>query len=102
VTYPSLYEGFGNAFLEAVYFKVPIVVNRYSIFIRDIEPRGFLLPAIDGFVTRRAADNVRRVIDDSEYRQRMVDHNYALARRFYGYGVLRRGLQALMAGLKGV
>jgi hypothetical protein len=25
VTYPSLYEGFGNAFLEAVYFRVPLL-----------------------------------------------------------------------------
>ena len=41
VTYPSLYEGFGNAFLEAVYFRKPIVVKRYSIFITDIEPKGF-------------------------------------------------------------
>ena len=27
VTYPSYYEGFGNAFLEAVYFRKPVVVN---------------------------------------------------------------------------
>ncbi|MGD2029173.1 MAG: glycosyltransferase family 4 protein, partial [Desulfobacterales bacterium] len=32
ITYPSLYEGFGNAFLEAVYFKKPMLINRYAIF----------------------------------------------------------------------
>jgi len=32
VTYPSGYEGFGNAVLEAIYFKKPVVVNRYSIY----------------------------------------------------------------------
>ena len=37
VTFPSMYEGFGNAFLEAVYHRVPIVVNRYPVFARDIE-----------------------------------------------------------------
>ncbi|MFV9504905.1 MAG: glycosyltransferase [Oscillochloridaceae bacterium umkhey_bin13] len=31
VTYPSSVEGFGNAFLEAVYFRRPLVVNRYAI-----------------------------------------------------------------------
>ena len=41
VTYPSLYEGFGNAFLEAVYYGKPILVNRYSVYITDIEPKGF-------------------------------------------------------------
>jgi len=34
--YPSLFEGFGNAFLEAVYYRKPMLVNRYSIFIADI------------------------------------------------------------------
>ncbi|MDR2110819.1 MAG: glycosyltransferase family 4 protein, partial [Spirochaetaceae bacterium] len=41
VTYPSTYEGFGNAFLEAIWFKKPILVNRYSIFQQDIEPVDF-------------------------------------------------------------
>ena len=55
VTYPSIYEGFGNALLEAIYFRVPIVTNRYSIFIEDIEPKGFSMPVIDGFITSRVA-----------------------------------------------
>ena len=38
VTYPSGYEEFGNAFVEAIYFNKPIVVNRYSIFVEGIEP----------------------------------------------------------------
>ncbi|MFV2069310.1 MAG: glycosyltransferase, partial [Pirellulales bacterium] len=41
ITYPSLYEGFGNALLEAFYFRKPVLVNRYSIFINHIEPKGF-------------------------------------------------------------
>jgi glycosyltransferase involved in cell wall biosynthesis len=43
VTYPSLYEGFGNALLEAIYFRLPVVINRYSIYVQDIEPKGFRL-----------------------------------------------------------
>ena len=31
ITYPSLYEGFGNAFLEAVYFKKPLLINHYAM-----------------------------------------------------------------------
>jgi glycosyltransferase involved in cell wall biosynthesis len=41
ITYPSNFEGFGNAFLEAVYFCRPIVVNTYSIYTIDIKPKGF-------------------------------------------------------------
>jgi hypothetical protein len=40
VTYPSNFEGFGNAFLEAVFFRKPIVVNTYSIYQMDIQPKG--------------------------------------------------------------
>ncbi len=99
VTYPSLYEGFGNAFLEAVYYRVPIVVNRYSVFARDIEPKGFRLPLMDGFVDRHVVEEVRKVINDADYRQQMVDHNFALAREYYSYPVLRYGLQTLMSNI---
>ena len=43
VTYPSLIEGFGNAFLETIYFKKPILVNNYSIYSTDIKPKGFVV-----------------------------------------------------------
>ena len=49
VTNPSLYEGFGNAFLEAVYLKKPILVNRYTVYIVDIETKGFDVIEMDGF-----------------------------------------------------
>lgn len=101
VTYPSLYEGFGNAFLEALYFKVPILVNRYSIFARDIEPRGFRLPVMDGFMTRAVVEEVRRLLDDQEYRREVTDHNYEVGRRFYSYDVLRSSLRTLMANIGG-
>jgi len=41
VTYPSSIEGFGNAFLESIYYRKPVVVNNYSIFYTDIGPKGF-------------------------------------------------------------
>ena len=70
ITYPSLYEGFGNALLEAFYYRKPVLVNRYSIFVSDIEPKGFKVIAMDGFLTRSVLEHVRRVIADEAYRQR--------------------------------
>jgi len=102
VTYPSIYEGFGNALLEALYFKVPVVVNRYSIFIQDIEPKGFRLPVMDGFVTNSVLKQVKSILSDREYRQQMVDHNYKLARKFYSYSVLRRSLRTIITSLTGL
>ena len=99
VTYLSTYEGFGNALLESFYFRVPVIINRYSIFIRDIEPKGFRLILTDGLVTSGVIDRIRRLFDCADYRQMVVDENYRLATEFYGFGHLRRNLQTLMASL---
>ncbi|MFH5804864.1 glycosyltransferase [Alienimonas sp. DA493] len=101
ITYPSLYEGFGNALLEAFYFRKPVLVNRYSIFRQDIETKGFEVVTMDGYLTKSVTDEVRRVIDDAEYRDAMVEHNYRLALRFFGYNVLRRKLRSLVSNLTG-
>jgi len=102
VTYPSLYEGFGNAFLEAIYFRLPILINRYSIFARDIEPKGFRLPLMDGFLTRHVIEEVRRLLEDPAYRAQTVEHNYAVARRFFSYPLLRRRLRTLITNITGL
>ena len=96
VTYPSTFEGFGNAFLEAVYFNKPVVVNAYSIYTKDIKPKGFSVVEIDGYVTRAAVEKTRVILENQEFRQQMVDHNYELGLEHFSYGVLHRGLKALL------
>jgi glycosyltransferase involved in cell wall biosynthesis len=71
VTYPSTYEGFGNALLEAIYFKKPVVINRYNIFVEDIEPKGFNLAVIDGFITREVIAKVERLLSDRDFLTRL-------------------------------
>jgi mannosylglucosylglycerate synthase len=99
VTYPSTYEGFGNALLEAFYYRIPLVINRYSIFVQDIEPKGFKLAMIDGFITRDVVQQVRRILEDSDYRREMVEHNYRIARQYYSYSALRRSLRTMLTHL---
>jgi glycosyltransferase involved in cell wall biosynthesis len=101
VTYPSLYEGFGNAFLEALHFRIPILINRYSIFVRDIEPKGFRLLVMDGFLTKKEVEEVREVLENADRRRAMVEHNVALATKFYSYTVLRRKLYSIIANIRG-
>ncbi len=96
VTYPSTFEGFGNAFLEAVYFKKPIVVNKYSIYIFDIEPKGFLTVEIDGFVSEDTVRMARTVLENPEFCKKMVDTNYEIAKRCFSYSVLRQKLRNLI------
>ncbi len=101
VTYPSTYEGFGNALLEAIYFRKPVLINRYSIFIRDIEPKGFHLLTMDGFVTPSIARRVNQILHNLQLRQEIVNHNYEIARHFYSYSVVRGNLRAFIASLTG-
>ncbi len=101
VTYCSTFEGFGNAFLEAIYYCRPIVVNTYSIYAMDIKPKGFSVIEIDGYVTDEAVQKTRRVLSDAALRREMVRHNYQTARVYYSYSVLRKRLKNLIADCSG-
>ena len=96
VTYPSLFEGFGNAFLEALYFRKPIVVNTYSIYTKDIKPKGFDVIELDGYVTDSTVELTRDVLDNVQRRQEMVDLNYSLGKECFSYETLRRELRAAL------
>lgn len=102
VTYPSLYEGFGNAFLEAIYFRVPVLVNRYSVFGRDIEPKGFRCPLMDGYISRQVVAEVRHLLENKDYRRELVEHNFRVGLRYYGFSVLRRSLHTLLTSIRGM
>jgi glycosyltransferase involved in cell wall biosynthesis len=101
VTYPSTFEGFGNAFLEAIYFCRPIVVNTYSIYSMDIKPKGFSVIEIDGYVSDAAVRQTRKVLSEAEYRQQMVKHNYETAQKYFSYSVLRKKLKNLISDCTG-
>ena len=96
VTYPSNFEGFGNAFLEAIYFRKPIVVNTYSIYAMDIKPKGFSVVELDGYVSEKAVEQTRRVLTNPELCERMVEKNYEIATRCFSYKVLRKKLRSLI------
>lgn len=97
ITYPSLYEGFGNAFLEAVYFKKPMLVNRYATFVRDIEPLGFDLAVMDGYVSKHTVQAVKELLTSGQRKEHMVNTNYAIASRYYSYSVFCRRINGLLA-----
>lgn len=97
VTYPSDIEGFGNAFLEAIYYRRPVFVNNYSIFDIDIKPKGFRVIDFDGFITDDTIRRVRQVLEDPQLAQEMIEHNYELARSHYSYAMLERRLGMLVA-----
>ncbi len=97
VTYPSTWEGFGNAFLEAIYYRRPVFVNNYSIFALDIKPKGFRVIEFEGFITDETVEETRRVLEEKARADEMTEQNYELGRRHYSYSILERRLQTLLA-----
>ena len=101
VTYPSSIEGFGNAFLEAVYYRRPILVNNYSIYEVDIKPKGFRAVWFGGFISTDTLKKVREILLNPAEAQEWADENYQLAKRYFSFTVLERRLQATLADCLG-
>jgi mannosylglucosylglycerate synthase len=97
VTFPSLYEGFGNALLETVYFKRLTVVNRYPVYNADIRPLGFKFIEMDGFVDENTILETKRLLQNPDQVREMAETNYAIAREHFSYEVLKIRLEELLA-----
>ena len=98
VTYPSTIEGFGNAFLEAIYFRRPLLVNRYAVYVADLAPKGFdCVEVSDGELTDAAVAQVRALLDDPARVAALAEHNYAIAQEHYSYEAVAPLLERLMA-----
>ena len=113
VTYPSLWEGWGNQLLEALRAKVPIMLFEYPVYKADIKDKGFRVASLGSVVAgyddrglarvapsviERAADQAVAYLTDAELRQEVVDHNYALGQEYYSLTSLRGYLAPLVPG----
>ncbi len=102
VTYPSLVEGFGNAFLETLWFKKPILVNNYTIYSIDIRSKGFDVVEIDDFITNQTIEEVRELLDNPKLTTEKAEKNYEIAKRYYSYSTLREKLKGILQIFYGV
>ena len=96
VTYPSTVEGFGNAFLETIYYRRPLVINTYEIFRTDIQPKGFEVIGFDGFLRNKTIEAARQCLLNPEIGQQMAEHNYEIGRRYYSFTSLESQLVSLL------
>jgi len=101
ITYPSSIEGFGNAFLEAVYYRRTILVNNYSIYEVDIKPKGFRTVWLDGFISSETLRAVHQILLNPSQAQEWAEINYQLAKRYFSFTVLERRLQSILADCLG-
>ncbi|MFV1994321.1 MAG: glycosyltransferase [Verrucomicrobiales bacterium] len=98
-TYFSTYEGFGNAFVEAVLARRPIFVNNYKpVFWPDIGSKGFECVMLeDNDLTDKAVEQISEVIHNEKLQTEIAEHNFELGRKHFSYEVLERKLNELFA-----
>jgi len=105
VTYLPIWEGFGNALLESIAARVPVVTTTYLVYKTDIMTSG--LRNIE--VRDRYDENGRLLFDDAlldqihhilthrDERREMVENNFLVGAREYGLGRLRERLDAVFS-----
>ena len=99
VTYPSFIEGFGNALIETIYFKLPAVVNRYPVYATDIGALGFQFAEIEGTITPETVEMVRKWLEQPETAVPLTTHNYHLGAKHFSYQTLPELLAAVWVNL---
>jgi glycosyltransferase involved in cell wall biosynthesis len=113
VTYPSYWEGWGNQFIEAVFAKLPVMVFEYPVWGSDLARAKFDVVSLGDTITGRdanglvrvapakvaqAADEVAHVLSHPKRREKMVEHNFAMGRKHFGYDTLERLIRQLIKG----
>jgi glycosyltransferase involved in cell wall biosynthesis len=111
VTYPSLWEGWGNQFLEALRARLPLMLFEYPVYQADIKDRGFRVISLGSEiqgqddlglvqvapqVIEAAADQAVELLTGARLRQQTVEHNFQLGRQHYSLESLRGYLVPLM------
>jgi glycosyltransferase involved in cell wall biosynthesis len=111
ITYPSLWEGWGNQLLEALRARLPVVLFEYPVYRADIGDKGFRFVSLGSetqgwdnlglvqvapTVVETAADQAVALLVDGDLREETVEHNFQLGRQYYSLQSLRRYLAQLM------
>ncbi|MBN2348298.1 MAG: glycosyltransferase family 4 protein [Bacteroidales bacterium] len=97
-TYFSTYEGFGNAFVEAVLAKRPIFVNNYEpVYMPDIGSKGFKTVMINNSeLTDQAVEEMKEIIYNEKLNKEIGEYNFLLGKKYFSYDTLQEKLQELL------
>jgi glycosyltransferase involved in cell wall biosynthesis len=97
-TYFSTYEGFGNAFVEAVLARKPIFVNNYKpVFWPDIGSLGFDVVMLENNeLTPEKVDAMAAVLADKKRQKEIADFNFELGKKYFSYEALTEKLNLLL------
>lgn len=111
ISYPSLWEGWGNQFLEALHARLPMVVFEYPVYRADIKDKGFRVISLGFEITghdelglvqvaretiEAAADEAVELLTDAQLRRETVAHNFKVGQQHYSLEALQDYLTELV------
>jgi glycosyltransferase involved in cell wall biosynthesis len=106
VTYLPIWEGFGNALLETIAARVPLVTTTYLVYKTDIKITGLKNIEIrdsyddqDGrlIISDKVIDEIHYLLTHPTEKEQIVNMNFEIAKREFGYNTLSHKLQKVFS-----
>jgi glycosyltransferase involved in cell wall biosynthesis len=97
ITYPTAQEGFGNQFIEATFFKKPIVITPYTVYKKDIKPLGYKVIEMNKNISDNVIYKIKNLLEDSNRLQKMVDRNFLISKKYFSYEAVEEKLKKLLS-----
>ncbi|MBU4600455.1 glycosyltransferase family 4 protein [Patescibacteria group bacterium] len=101
ITFPSIWEGWGNQFIEAIFAKKPIVVFEYPVFKEDIKREGYNiislgdeLEILENGLHKAPQENIQKAVQKSirwlidKNLNKKLEENFAIGQKHHGYKIL--------------
>ncbi|KKR03607.1 MAG: Glycosyl transferase group 1 [Candidatus Uhrbacteria bacterium GW2011_GWF2_39_13] len=95
-TYFSEVEGYGNNLLEMVSKGLPVVINKYDIYKRDIAQLGFKFPSTENCKLKKGlVEKAFRLITDIRHRNKIVIHNLEVLNKNLNHRIIAKGMKKI-------
>jgi glycosyltransferase involved in cell wall biosynthesis len=108
VTFPSLWEGWGNQFIEAIFARKPIVLYEYPVYKTDIKKEGYRIISLGNngsglsvnkeFLNYLPAENINEAVKQSiawlkdKKTNDKLEKNFQIGKKYHDYSVLEKFL----------
>ncbi len=110
ITYPSLWEGWGNQFIEAIFAKKPIAVFEYPVFKSDIRKEGYNIVSFgDKFVVDKKTGEIslpkgamKKAVDKTicnllnKKLKKRAERNFKIGKKYHNYEILEKFLLSII------
>ena len=106
ISFPSVWEGWGNQFIEAIFAKKPLVIHEYPVYAKDIKQEGYKIISLgnnsikkdqDGLYTLPQENIDKAVKQTLEWLinsnlQAKLEKNFQIGKKYHDYEVLEKFL----------